>query len=131
MDPRLKHPPDFSVSDRLSRGRTSATRKAAAGSWRGWGPTGGTLAICVLGLLGCGRPATEEDCTVILRRAARLELESRLDQSEGLVQTEIKQLEETMRPQMMKKCVGKRITDSAMACVKEAKSSEQFDQCLR
>lgn len=88
--------------------------------------------VSSLGLVGCGRPATEDDCTLILRRAARLELESRLENSQSLVESEIKQIEESMRSQMMKQCVGKRITESALTCVKHAKTSKQlFDECLR
>lgn len=69
---------------------------------------------------------------MILRQAARLELKERLDQSEGLLQAEIMEIEQSLRPIMMEKCVGKRITESALACVKRAETSEQlFRECLQ
>ncbi len=89
------------------------------------------MALCVA-LGACGRPATEEECRQILRQAARLELEERLSQSENLVKTEIQEIEKSLRPQMMEKCVGKRITESALECVRNAESSEiLFDECLQ
>jgi hypothetical protein len=90
-----------------------------------------TLLLVAFGVGACGRPATEDECREILRRTAELEMQGRLGSRE-LIEAEIKALEASMRPQMMKKCVGKRITDDAMACVRKAKSAEQLAQdCFR
>lgn len=32
---------------------------------------------------------------------------------------------------LVKECVGKRVTDSMMACVKRADSSKAIDECMR
>jgi len=86
------------------------------------------LALCVS---GCGRPATEDECRVILRRAAELQLEEQLDATKEVMQAELDAIEASMKEAMMQKCVGKRITDGALACVKRAKSSEELlDECL-
>lgn len=79
----------------------------------------------------CGRPATEAECTEILRRTAELEMKGRLG-NKTLIEQEINAIEDTMRPQMMKKCVGKRITDDALKCVRTAKTAEELSEdCFR
>lgn len=91
------------------------------------------IAGVLFGLLsGCGEPATEAQCTEILRRAAELELRGRLEGSEQLIEEEVASIEKRLREPMMKKCVGKRITESAMQCIRQARSSEElFDDCFR
>lgn len=85
----------------------------------------------VLCAAGCGRPATEDECRIILRRAAELQLKGRLDASPEVVKSELDAIEASMKGAMMQKCVGKRITDSALECVKRARTSEQLlDECL-
>jgi hypothetical protein len=82
-------------------------------------------------VMACGRPATEEECKEILRRTAELEMKGRLGNKE-LIKSELAAIEKSMRPQMMKKCVGKRITDEAMACVREAKTADEVSsECFR
>jgi hypothetical protein len=89
------------------------------------------LGLLALGTSGCGRPATEGECRVILRRAAELQLEEQLDATKEVMQAELDAIEASMKEAMMQKCVGKRITDGALACVKRAKSSEELlDECL-
>jgi hypothetical protein len=75
----------------------------------------------------CGRPATEQECREILRRTAELEMQGRLG-SKQLIETEIAAIEGSMKEQMMKKCVGKRITEGAMACVRSAKTADELAQ---
>ena len=83
-------------------------------------------------LLGCGHPASESECREILRTAAQLELKARLDDSKHLIEQETAALEASMKGTMMDKCVGKRITDKALQCVRSARTSEElFDECFR
>jgi hypothetical protein len=90
-----------------------------------------TLAVFLPLVGACGRPATEKECTEILRRTAELEMKQRLG-DKNLIESELAEIEKSMRPQMMKKCVGKRITESALACVRAAKTSEELSQeCFR
>lgn len=91
-----------------------------------------SAALVTLLLFGCGHPASETDCREILRRAAELELRERLGSESPLIATEVQSIEESMKDAMMTKCVGKRITDDALACVRSATKSEQlFEECLR
>lgn len=88
------------------------------------------LPTLVLGAVGCGRPATEAECQEILRIAAQLELKGKLG-SEQLIESEIKEIEKNMREPMMKKCVGKRITDGALTCIRGAKTADElFGECF-
>lgn len=88
--------------------------------------------LCALVLLACGRPATEEECREILRAAAELELRERIEDTPELIAQELASIEESMKGPMMDKCVGKRITEKSLACVRSAKTSDElFGECLR
>jgi hypothetical protein len=89
------------------------------------------LAASLTGLvLGCGRPATEKECRDILRTAALLELKERLG-NEQLIEEELKGIESSMEGAMMEKCVGKRITEDKLTCIRGAKTSDQlFGECF-
>ncbi len=93
---------------------------------------GGALGLASLALLGCGHPASEGECKEILRAAAQLELKARLENDKALIAQELASIESSMKDAMMHKCVGKRITDSVMRCVRNAKTSEElFEECFR
>lgn len=86
------------------------------------------LALCCLN--ACGRPATEAECREILRRSARLELQDRLS-NPSLIEAELDGIEESMQGPMMKKCVGKPITDRKMDCIRNAKTTKElFGRCF-
>jgi hypothetical protein len=80
--------------------------------------------------MGCGHPATVEECEEIVERIARLELEQRkVDPAE--VTAEIDSTKKAVRESTMKECVGKRITKQAMECVRKAKTSQEIvDSCF-
>lgn len=84
-----------------------------------------------LALLACGRPATEDECREILRRTAELEMQGRLG-DKSLIEAEVRAIEGSMHSQMMKKCVGKRITEDALRCVRTAKTAKELTEtCFR
>lgn len=86
-----------------------------------------------LSFLGCGRPATEAECEQILERTARLELQERLGGADAkLVEAEVQATKEALRESMMNNCVGKRITDGALACVRAASTAKELtEDCFR
>jgi hypothetical protein len=87
--------------------------------------------LAALFFAACGRPATEAECKEILHRTAALEMKGRLG-NKDLIEQEITVIAESMREQMMKKCVGKRITDDALKCVRSAKTAEELaEECFR
>jgi len=87
--------------------------------------------VAVFGLGGCGHPATERECEEIVERIATLELGG-ADAGKEFVLEEVKNAKESFRREMQKKCVGRRITNDAMECVRKATASRQIeDECFR
>lgn len=76
-------------------------------------------------LFGCGHPATESECEEIVERVARLELEKKNPGNPSAVQDEIEATKKSVRDSMLKECVGRRITEKAMTCVRSAKTSKE------
>lgn len=88
------------------------------------------VAIGSLCLAACGRPASEAECREILRKSAELELSERLGSRE-MISAEVDAIEEEMEAKMMEKCVGKRITDGTIACIRQAQAADQlFKDCF-
>jgi hypothetical protein len=90
----------------------------------------GVLAVSAW-LSGCGHPASVDECEEIVERVARLELEKKADGNEQAVKDEIEETKKSLRESTMKDCVGKRITSSAMKCVRQAKTSKEIiERCF-
>ena len=86
--------------------------------------------LCAVVLAGCGRPATQQDCELIIDRNVELQMK----QMQITDQTSIDKRKAEIRASMgdqLKGCVGKRVTDKMMTCVKTAQSADEIDQCLR
>jgi len=84
-----------------------------------------------LALLGCGHPATEAECEEIVEHVARLELEKKNPGNAQAIQGEIEATKKSVRESMLKECVGRRITEKAMKCVRSAKTSrEVVEDCF-
>ncbi len=84
-------------------------------------------------LAGCGHPATEQECQEIADRVTKLELSSSVVGRDP--DTAKEQLERTrswVKESQLKSCVGRRITDAAMQCVRTAtKAQDITDRCFR
>jgi len=82
--------------------------------------------------MGCGHPATDKECQEIVERIATLELEKDSNNSPKSVGAQVDETKKALAPNTMKDCVGKRITERAMQCVRSAKSSQQIvDDCFK
>lgn len=87
------------------------------------------LLLCSGLLLACGRPATEKECDEIVTRIAELELRAR--GAAGSDADEVRATREALRKTTLKECVGRRISDDAMTCVRTATTSAQIvDECF-
>jgi hypothetical protein len=82
--------------------------------------------VIAIVLCGCGRPATVEDCEYVVERIVQLELEQRNQGDPETVKVEADRTKQVLRESTMKDCVGKRITDGAMECVRNAKTSQEI-----
>jgi len=80
---------------------------------------------------GCGHPASVAECEEIVERITRLELEQRqISKDPNAVAAEVAETKTAMRERMMKDCHGKRVTNRAMRCVREATSSKKVEECF-
>lgn len=90
------------------------------------------LGLAAVLLAACGRPATEADCKLIVDRIAETELAKQNVTDPATVAKRKDEVVSRLDPELMKSCVGKRITDKALACVKQAKSPEEIQNvCLK
>ena len=78
-----------------------------------------TLCVCA-----CGRPATVQECEEIANRVATLEFEAATKSASPPRPEQIQVIRARVQDAMMKGCVGKRITERAMQCVRRAKSAD-------
>jgi hypothetical protein len=88
--------------------------------------------LCGL-LLACGHPATEKECQEIADRVAKLELQaSPAGQDPDTAKDQLERTRNWVKEGQLKACVGRRITDRAMQCVRAAKKAEEItDGCFR
>jgi hypothetical protein len=88
--------------------------------------------MLLLPLAACGHPATVSECDVIVERITQLELKKRTTVTDRkIVEQEVADTKKSLHDQMMKDCVGRRITDRAMRCVRDANSTKQIiDECF-
>ncbi len=84
----------------------------------------------LLCLAGCGRKATRTDCEAVVDKNVEVKLKADGVTDPPLVAKRKEELRESLKEDI-DKCVGKRVTDGMMACVKTAETAEQIDKCLR
>ncbi len=87
-------------------------------------------ALASLATLSCGRRATQADCEAILDRMVVVKLKQKNitdPESVSKMQADLRKDAESDFPS----CVGRRISDSAMACIKKAETQEAIVKCLR
>jgi hypothetical protein len=84
----------------------------------------------LLAVSGCGRKATRADCELVVDRNIEVKL-----RADGVTDADtIAKRKEELRGSLkddIDKCVGKRVTDGMMECVRTAETVEAIDKCLR
>jgi hypothetical protein len=90
------------------------------------------LAVAGLGLmaLGCGHPASREECQEIFDHSAEIELRSQNVSDPKVVTERIAAVRAARGEELIQQCLGKRITSSALACVRGSKTATEVDHCL-
>lgn len=91
------------------------------------------VALVALAALGCGHPATEKECQEIADRVTELELRaSPVGRDPDTAKEQLERTRAWVKESQLKSCVGRRITDRAMQCVRSAtKAQEITDSCFR
>ena len=84
------------------------------------------VGLIVLALLAaaCGRPATEQECDEIVARITELELKAR--GIAGNAAEEVQGTKDALRKTTLRDCVGRRISDKALICVRSATTADQI-----
>jgi hypothetical protein len=81
--------------------------------------------------VGCGKPATMEDCQRIVVRMAELELQANHVSDPAQVEQQVAATKKSFRERAMKECVGRHLPASAMDCIDKATSTDQIlSECL-
>jgi hypothetical protein len=88
------------------------------------------IGFVVLAVVGCGRNATREDCETIVDRNVEVQLRALGVQDTDLVTKRKEELRASMKDDI-ETCIGKRVTDGMMTCVRKAETADQIDKCLR
>src|SRR5271155_3899888 len=89
-------------------------------------------ALASLGVVlgGCGRRATEADCQLIVDKSVELQMKEMEKTDPVAIQKRQDALRHELEPEM-KECVGRRITDKMMACVRAAQQSADLETCVK
>lgn len=73
---------------------------------------------------GCGRQATVEDCEQIVARIAELELKETDVSDQVEVKAQIEGAQAAFKDRLMTDCVGRRLRQSSIDCLKKATSAD-------
>ena len=85
--------------------------------------------VALVLLAGCGRKATEADCSAIVDRNVEVQMR-KMNINDPVSITKKQQDIRGQFSESMKGCVGRRITDSMMQCVRNADTVDAIDQCM-
>lgn len=77
-----------------------------------------------LGLASCGRPATVEDCEQIVARIAELELKEVEVSDQAEMRQQIQGAQAAFKDRLLTDCVGRRLRQSTLDCLKRATTAE-------
>jgi hypothetical protein len=88
------------------------------------------LVLLLLALTGCGRKATRADCELVVDKNVEVKLKADGMTDPGLISKRKEELRASLRDDI-DKCVGKRVTEGMLSCVKTAETPEQIDKCMR
>jgi hypothetical protein len=89
------------------------------------------MLLAWLAVSGCGRPATIADCEEIVARIAELELRGAKTADPSVIAKEVADTKLAFQAKAKQECVGKRITQRALECVRSATSAEEIvRECL-
>lgn len=84
------------------------------------------LTLCA----GCGHPASRAECDELFAKNAEIELLAQKVTDPKLIAERIEAARASEGEAFAAHCVGKRITDKALRCVRSATTAAQIDRCL-
>jgi hypothetical protein len=81
-------------------------------------------------LVGCGHPATREECDELFAKNAEIELRAQHITDPKTVAERTAAARAVEGDAFANRCIGRRITKRALECVRRATTAEQVDRCL-
>jgi len=87
-------------------------------------------AVLAVALLACGHRATEADCDLIVDRYVEIELQTLQVTDPKVIALRKSEMHRDLKDEL-KACPGKRITDSMLTCVRQARTNDEIDRCTR
>lgn len=87
-------------------------------------------ALMLACLCACGRKATEADCQLIIDQNVAVQMKALNISDPAAITKKQGELREELKGEMSG-CVGRRVSDAMMACVKGAQTSDEITECLR
>jgi hypothetical protein len=90
------------------------------------------LLLAALAAVGCGHPASREECSELWAKNAELALRTgpHPQTDPKVIADQVAQKRAVEGEEFVKRCEGKRITKRALDCVLHATTPEQADRCL-
>jgi hypothetical protein len=88
------------------------------------------LLATVAFLTACGHPATREECDELFTKNAEIELRAQKVTDAKTISDRTAAARTADGDAFAGRCVGKRITQGALDCVRRATTAEQVDHCL-
>ena len=87
------------------------------------------FALSLAAVAGCGHPASREGCEAIFTRSAAVELRAQSITDEEIIAERTATAREKAED-VIQSCIGRRITDGAIECLRVASTSDEIDRCL-
>jgi len=88
------------------------------------------LVVFAVTVIGCGRKATREDCEIVVDRNVEVQMKALGVTDSAAIEKKRLEMHASMSDDI-DKCVGKRVTDAMIACVKNAETADKIDKCLQ
>lgn len=88
------------------------------------------LLLLTVALVACGHPASEKECEEIFERSAVLKLQQKDVTDPAELERRVAEARADQGDKQLSTCVGRRITDDAMTCIRSAKTPGALDACL-
>lgn len=79
-------------------------------------------------LVGCGHAATEEECRVLFDKSVEVEMREYVGANDEAIARKQGELRKEFEADLGR-CVGKRVTDDTVGCIRKASTKEQLNEC--
>src|SRR4051812_7473082 len=89
-----------------------------------------SVALVVAVVAGCGRKATDADCSFLLDRNVEVAMKQMNINDPAAIAKRKDEIRGEFKDSL-KDCVGKRVTDGMLACVGTAQTADDIDKCMR